>query len=72
MLRRVPTAAYRLPLDAVWCAVSMRESGALTPAGCAGFQVPLLEVDGKPLLQSNAQATYCAKLAGLCERHLRV
>lgn len=45
--------------------VAMRDAGALTPKGCAGHQVPLLEVDGKPLLQSNAQAQYCAKLAGI-------
>ena len=45
--------------------LTMREAGALTPKGCAGHQVPLLEVDGVPLLQSNAQAQYCAKLAGI-------
>lgn len=39
---------------------AMKEAGTL-PCG----QVPLLEVDGKPLSQSQAIATFCAKLAGL-------
>jgi len=58
----LPFEDVRVDRDAM---LAMRASGQLSPEGCAGFQVPLLEVDGKVLLQSGAQATYCAKLGGL-------
>lgn len=45
--------------------LAMREAGKLTPPGCAGSQLPMLEVDGKVLLQSMAQLVYCGKLGGL-------
>ena len=45
--------------------LKMREDGKLSAPGVAGTQVPQLVVDGKILQQSQAIATYCAKLAGL-------
>ena len=59
VLAGIPFEDVRINRDQM---LTMREAGTLTPAGCAGFQVPQLEVDGKILLQSGAQAIYCAKL----------
>jgi len=58
----IPFDDVRIDRDTM---LKMREEGKLSVAGVAGTQVPQLEVDGKILQQSQAIATYCAKLANL-------
>lgn len=54
----IPFEDVRVNRDAM---LAMRASGALKGGG----QLPQLEVDGRVLSQSQAQATYAGKLAGL-------
>ena len=58
----IPFEDVRIDRDTM---LKMREEGKLSAPGVAGTQVPQLEVDGKILQQSQAIATFCAKLANL-------
>jgi len=58
----IPFEDVRVDRDTM---LKLREDGKLSQPGVAGTQLPQLEVDGKILQQSQAIATYCAKLAGL-------